>query len=77
MTIEKINQLNEKLEELKKIQDDIESVERMYNNNITISSLRIDTILRLNSEDSRYILDKIVERMKVKESELKTWIEKQ
>lgn len=77
MTIEKINQLNEKLKELEKIQDDIESIEYMYNNNITVSSFHIDTSLKLNSADSRYVLDKILERMKTKESELKAWIDKQ
>lgn len=78
MTIEKIKELQEKVEELEKLHNGRVLLQRMkVEQRVTIYNSNTGEAVNLNKEDSLYIAEKALERIIKRETELELWLNKQ
>lgn len=78
MTIERIKELQKKAEELEKLHEERVFLERMkIFQRVTLYNSDSGDSVVLNDEDSSYIVEKALERIIKRETELELWLNKQ
>lgn len=78
MTIERIKELQKKVEELEKLHEKRVFLERMkICQRVTLYNTDSGDYVILNDEDSLYIAEKALERIIKRETELELWLDKQ